>query len=152
VPQQNYRDEGHDRGSCTGLAAHYKQIQAIVDALSHAAQMEQASALADAGEAWAPAFGDGKPAPAVRAWAIAANRAERYGGAWLALRGILRVIESADFERGDFTHLHADLTPSERAMLARIDWEREQFRFPGIERFEGVEIVEPGTAKETLHG
>jgi len=30
-------------------------------------------------------------------------------------------------------------------MLERIDWEREQFRFPGIEAFD-VPLTEPGQA------
>ena len=58
---------------------------------------------------------------------------ERAYGKWLALRGVLRAIEA----RGD------EWTPAERAMLERIDWQREQFRFPGIEAFE-VPLSEPG--------
>ncbi len=58
---------------------------------------------------------------------------ERAYGKWLALRGILRAIEARQDE----------WTPAERAMLERIDWTREQFRFPGIEQFE-VPTSEPG--------
>ena len=58
---------------------------------------------------------------------------ERAYGKWLALRGILRAVEARQDE----------WTPGELAMLARIDWAREQFRFPGIERFE-VAPSEPG--------
>ena len=58
---------------------------------------------------------------------------ERAYGKWLALRGILRAIEARQDE----------WTPDERAMLERIDWSREQFRFPGIEAFD-VRASEPG--------
>jgi hypothetical protein len=58
---------------------------------------------------------------------------ERAYGKWLALRGILRAVEARQDE----------WTPAERAMLARIDWSREQFRFPGIEAFD-VAPSEPG--------
>ena len=51
---------------------------------------------------------------------------ERAYGKWLALRGVLRAVEA----RAD------EWTPHERAMLERIDWSREQFRFPGIEAFD----------------
>lgn len=59
---------------------------------------------------------------------------ERANGKWLALRGILRAVEA----RLD------EWTPAEWAMLARIDWSRPQFRFPGIESYE-VPTTEPGT-------
>ena len=58
---------------------------------------------------------------------------ERAYGKWLALRGILRAVEARQDE----------WTPGEVAMLARIDWTREQFRFPGIEAFD-VPASEPG--------
>jgi hypothetical protein len=58
---------------------------------------------------------------------------ERAYGKWLACRGILRAIEGRTDE----------WTPLEYDMLARIDWQREQFRFPGIEAFE-VAASEPG--------
>ncbi len=58
---------------------------------------------------------------------------ERAYGKWLGLRGILRAIEG----RVD------EWTPAEGDMLARIDWQREQFRFPGIDSFEGPPS-EPG--------
>jgi hypothetical protein len=60
---------------------------------------------------------------------------ERAYGKWLGLRGILRAIEARQDE----------WTPAERAMLARIDWTREQFRFPGLEAFE-VPSSEPGAS------
>ncbi len=60
---------------------------------------------------------------------------ERAYGKWLGLRGILRAVEARTDE----------WTPSERHMLERIDWEREQFRFPGIEAFD-VPLTEPGQA------
>ena len=56
-------------------------------------------------------------------------------GKWLAVRGVLRAVEA----RAD------EWTPHERAMLERIDWSREQFRFPGIEAFD-VPPSAPGTA------
>lgn len=58
---------------------------------------------------------------------------ERAYGKWLALRGILRAVEARQDE----------WTPAELAMLERIDWSREQFRFPGIEAFD-VPPSEPG--------
>ena len=54
-------------------------------------------------------------------------------GKWLGVRGILRAIEGREDE----------FTPIERAMVARIDRERNQFRFPGIEAFD-VALSEPG--------
>jgi hypothetical protein len=59
---------------------------------------------------------------------------ERAFGKWLALRGIMRAVEG----RLD------EWSAAERQMLERIDWTREQFRFPGIESFE-VPTVEPGS-------
>lgn len=58
---------------------------------------------------------------------------ERAIGTWLALRGIMRAVEG----RLD------EWSVPERAMLERIDWRREQFRFPGIDAFAGP-TVEPG--------
>ena len=58
---------------------------------------------------------------------------ERAYGKWLGLRGILRAIEARPDE----------WTPEEWRMLERIDWQREQFRFPGLEAFE-VSLTEPG--------
>ena len=60
---------------------------------------------------------------------------ERAFGKWLGLRGLMRAVEA----RMD------EWSPLERAMLERIDWAREQFRFPGVEAFEGP-TVEPGAA------
>ena len=65
-------------------------------------------------------------------------------GKWLGVRGLLRALEVREDE----------WTPVERAMLARIDWARRQFRFPGIEAFD-VPLREPGGngASEALeHG
>lgn len=58
---------------------------------------------------------------------------ERAYGKWLAVRGILRAVEGRTDE---WTQIECD-------MLARIDWQREQFRFPGIEAFD-VPPSEPG--------
>ena|SRR5918997_3234403 len=107
----SYRGEGYVRGGDCRLPAHYREIQAICDALGYAAQQEMADAV-EQGDAMAR---------------------ERAYGKWLALRGMLRAVEA----RGD------EWTPAERAMLERIDWTREQFRFPGIERFD-VAPREPG--------
>jgi len=100
----NYRGQGYVRGEGCLLPAHYLEMQALVDALSFAAQTEMAAAI-EVDDALAR---------------------ERAYGKWLGLRAILRAIEG----RLD------EWTPDERAMLERIDWEREQFRFPGIESFE----------------
>jgi hypothetical protein len=58
---------------------------------------------------------------------------ERAYGKWLGLRGILRAIEGRIDE----------WTPGERAMLGLIDWSKPQFRFPGIEAFDGADS-QPG--------
>ena len=54
-------------------------------------------------------------------------------GKWLGVRGILRAIEARTDE----------WTPTEWAMLERIDWPHERFTFPGAEAFD-VELTEPG--------
>jgi hypothetical protein len=108
---ENYRGQGHVRGEGCKLPAHYRELQALCDALGYAAQQEMAEAIAS---------GDS----AVR---------ERAYGKWLAYRGVLRAVEARQDE----------WTANERAMLERIDWTREQFRFPGIEKFE-VPASEPG--------
>jgi hypothetical protein len=54
---------------------------------------------------------------------------ERAYGKWLGLRGILRAIEGRIDE----------WTPGERTMLGLIDWSKPQFRFPGIEAFDGAD-------------
>lgn len=99
------------RGGACALPAHYAELQALCDALGHAAQHEMAEAI-DQGDDLAR---------------------ERAYGKWLGLRGILRAIEA----RSD------EWTASEWHMLERIDWDREQFRFPGVEAFE-VPLTEPG--------
>ena len=99
------------RGPACGLPAHYAELQALCDALGHAAQQEMATAIQrgdDVGR-------------------------ERAYGKWLGVRGILRAIEA----RSD------EWTAQEWQMLERIDWEREQFRFPGIDAFD-VALTEPG--------
>lgn len=101
------------RGEACGLPAHYLELQALCDALGHAAQHEMAEAIERGDE-------------------VARERAY---GKWLGLRGILRAIESRPDE----------WTPTEWAMLERIDWQHEQFRFPGIEAFD-VELTEPGAS------
>src|SRR5690242_14349480 len=108
---ERYAGGGFVRGEACRLPAHYLEIQAICDALSHAAQQEMSVAI-EAGDA---------------------PRRERAYGKWLAYRGILRAVEARQDE----------WTPEELAMLHRIDWHREQFRFPGIEAFD-VATVEPG--------
>jgi hypothetical protein len=100
------------RGVDCGLPAHYLELQAICDALAHAAQAEMADAIErgdDIGR-------------------------ERAYGKWLGIRGMLRAVEA----RSD------EWTPLEWTMLERIDWARGQFRFPGIEAFENVDLTEPG--------
>ena len=89
-------------------------MQALCDALAHAAQVEMAEAIQ-------------------RGDAIARERAY---GKWLGVRGILRAVEARPDE----------WTPDEWQMLERIDWQREQFRFPGIEAFD-VSVREPGQAQ-----
>lgn len=113
---ESYRGQGYVRGAECRLPAHYREIQAVVDSLSHAAQLEMTDAIAAGDEV----------------------QRERAYGKWLAFRGILRAVEG----RQDEWSLH------ELAMLARIDWEREQFRFPGIELFDSTAITEPGALPE----
>lgn len=108
---QNNRGEGHMRAEGCAIPAHYAELQALCDALGHAAQQEMGEAIQRGDE----------------------PSRERAYGKWLGVRGILRAVEA----RLD------EWTPAEQAMLARIDWEREQFRFPGIEAFE-VAPREPG--------
>ena len=103
-----------ERGERCGLPAHYSELQALCDALGHAAQLEMAEAIErgdDVGR-------------------------ERAYGKWLGARGILRAVEA----RMD------EWTSTEAAMLARIDWTRDQFRFPGIEAFEDIALTEPGAS------
>src|SRR5881398_3254762 len=94
------------------LAAQYPALQALCDALGHAAQLEMAEAI-ERGDVLAR---------------------ERAYGKWLGVRGILRAVEA----RSD------EWTPAEAAMVERIDWQAERFRFPGLEAFEQVELSEPG--------
>ena len=101
----------HETGQTCSLRTHYAEIQALCDALGHAAQLEMAESIS---------AGD-----------LAAR--EHAYGKWLGVRGILRAIEGRDDE----------FTPIERAMVARIDRQRNQFRFPGIEAFD-VALTEPG--------
>jgi hypothetical protein len=108
---ETYRGHGYVRGQRCQLPAHYMELQALCDALGHAAQLEMAAAIER---------GD------VRGRELAY-------GKWLAVRGILRAVEG----RVD------EWTPTEREMLERIDWQRERFRFPGVEVFD-VPVTEPG--------
>jgi hypothetical protein len=103
---------GFERGERCGLPAHYLELQALCDALGHAAQSEMALAIEVGDE-------------------VARERAY---GKWLGVRGILRAIEARTDE----------WTPTESEMLARIDWDRPQFRFPGLEVFEAAAPTEPG--------
>src|SRR5437868_12037459 len=107
---------GLERAPDCGLTAHYRELQALCDALGHAAQLEMAEAIGRGDEA----------------------ARERAYGKWLGVRGILRAVEA----RGD------EWTPFELHMLERIDWEHEQFRFPGIEAFD-VAVSEPGAVALT---
>ena len=93
------------------LPAHYPELQALCDALGHAAQQEMADAIERDDE-------------------VARERAY---GKWLGVRAILRAVEARPDE----------WTPVEWLMLERIDWQHEQFRFPGIEAFD-VALTEPG--------
>jgi hypothetical protein len=115
-PLARFRVGSLVRGEQCGLPAHYRELQALCDALGHAAQREMAAAI-EQGDALAR---------------------ERAYGKWLGARGLLRAVEA----RLD------EWTPEERAMLELIDWSREQFRFPGIERFD-VEPSEPGAMRDT---
>jgi hypothetical protein len=99
-------------GPACGLPAHYLELQALCDALGHAAQSEMALAI-EAGDEVAR---------------------ERAYGKWLGVRGILRAVEARTDE----------WTALETEMLARIDWVRNQFRFPGLEVFEQAAPTEPG--------
>jgi hypothetical protein len=68
---ENYRGHGYVRAAECSLPAHYREIQALCDALGYAAQQEMSEAI-ERGDAL------------VR---------ERAYGKWLALRGILRAVE-----------------------------------------------------------
>ena len=114
-PLAIFRQGGGPRPPDCRLPAHYRELQALCDALGHAAQQEMADAIA-AGDAQAR---------------------ERAYGKWLGVRGLLRAVEA----RLD------EWTPTERAMLERIDWSNEQFRFPGLEAFD-VPLTEPGARAE----
>ena len=100
---QRYGGRGYRRGEGCALAAHYGELQALCDALSHAAQVEMGEAI-ERGDSLGR---------------------ERAYGKWLAWRGMLRAVEGREDE----------WTEGERAMLERIDWDRERFLFPGVERF-----------------
>lgn len=67
---------GFERGPSCGLPAHYLELQALCDALGHAAQSEMASAI-EAGDAVAR---------------------ERAYGKWLGVRAILRAVEARSDE------------------------------------------------------
>ena len=101
----------YTRGEACALPAHYLELQAVCDALGHAAQQEMADAIERGDEA----------------------ARERAYGKWLGLRGILRAVEARTDE----------WTPDEWQMLERIDWDHEQFQFPGLEAF-NVDLTEPG--------
>ena len=107
---EKFGSPGGDSG-CS-LPTHYPELQALCDALGHAAQLEMAEAIERGDD-------------------VARERAY---GKWLGVRGILRAVEA----RAD------EWTLLEWRMLERIDWQRNQFRFPGIESFETAELTEPG--------
>ena len=102
---------GVQRSPDCALQAHYAELQALCDALGHAAQQEMADAIARVDD-------------------VARERAY---GKWLGVRGILRAGEARIDE----------WTPTELEMLDRIDWDHNQFRFPGLEAFD-VTLREPG--------
>jgi hypothetical protein len=62
----------YERGPLCGLPAHYAELQALCDALGHAAQQEMAMAIEQGDE-------------------VARERAY---GKWLGVRGILRAVEA----------------------------------------------------------
>jgi hypothetical protein len=69
---EKFGGSGFERGPACGLPAHYLELQALCDALGHAAQQEMA-------------------------WAIEADdqvARERAYGKWLGVRGILRAVEA----------------------------------------------------------
>jgi hypothetical protein len=109
---EKFGRDGFQRAPDCGLPAHYPELQALCDALGHAAQLEMAEAIE-------------------RGDAVGRERAY---GKWLGVRGILRAVEARNDE----------WTPLEVGMLERIDWNRDQFRFPGIEAFEAITLTEPG--------
>jgi hypothetical protein len=108
---EKFGGKPHPRHPECALPTHYPELQALCDALGHAAQLEMAEAIERADE----------------------MGRERAYGKWLGVRGILRAIEA----RSD------EWTPLEWEMLERIDWERSQFRFPGMATFDVVQ-TEPG--------
>src|SRR5438105_9670897 len=110
-PLARFGRVGVQRSAECALQAHYAELQALCDALGHAAKQEMGDAIERDDE-------------------VARERAY---GKWLGLRGILRAVEA----RAD------EWSPTEWQMLERIDWQREQFRFPGIEAFD-VALTEPG--------
>ena len=69
---QRFSHGPYVRGETCGLPAHYAELQALCDALGHAAQQEMAEAIERGDEL-------GR---------------ERAYGKWLGLRGILRAIEA----------------------------------------------------------
>ncbi len=70
--QEKFGGSPHPRGPGCVLSAHYLELQALCDALGHAAQLEMAGAIE----------------------ASDALGRERAYGKWLGLRGILRAVEA----------------------------------------------------------
>lgn len=143
----NYRGEGTVRGEGCPLEAHYTQLQAIIDALGHAAQLHMSDAI-EAEDIWrwlaerARGYSNPIRSDCLAAAVECASIREQHYGAWIALGKVLRVVETA----GNLANLHADLSDHEKAMVQRIDWSAERFLFPSYEMFEGVEVVQPGAA------
>ncbi len=100
------------------LPAHYAELQALCDALGHAAQQEMTEAIE----------------------CDDTLGRERAYGKWLGLRSILRAIEARTDE----------WTRAEWQMLERINWDVDQFAFPGIEAF-NVPATSPGQVNQSLH-
>ena len=71
-PLETYRGQGYTRQQGCVLPAHYREVQAICDALGYAAQQEMAESI-ERGDALGR---------------------ERAYGKWLGVRGLLRAIEA----------------------------------------------------------
>lgn len=129
-----FRGEGHERQPGCPLQGHYPQWQAMSDAMQWAAQLEMAAAV-ETYEDLRRRIAGRKVIGTRFAQEIAdANHAVGVAyGKWLGAKGFLRLAEGSTY----------DLTPTEQAMLARINWETETFEFPGKEAFAGEQHL-PG--------
>jgi hypothetical protein len=144
-PKIAYRGEGQEiQPGCT-LQAHYKQVQALCDALGYAAQqmmarhlaamMESTAALKASANALGMAVEADQPARADWLSTLAKQhvqeidkndrKREYWYGVFQGYRGLLRALEGNVGE----------LEESEREMLERIDWTAAvpHFVVPGFE-------------------